>query len=542
MFRKIFNPVFLSQKKRENLAATLLIFIFFLLSFVSVVRGYALTTDEDKHYLYGEKILLGDSNRFNPSTMPVTALNALPRRISTFISNERISYLLEKYALARMITVFFSGIVAFFVFHWSRTLFGFVPALFSLIFYLFDPNIIAHSQLVTTDIYMTGALVCTFYFLWKFANDRSIANGLLFFTALGVSQVVKYTAVVLFPLSFLALFIYDLVTQRKEYHLLREIKKYSIYLASSFVITILIINIGFLFNRSFVPFKEYHLRSVFFRNIQEKHPLLGEVPIPVPYPFLGGIDFMSDVEARGSADGNIYLLGHVREDNGFPGYYFVASFLKLPISTQIFLWLAVLIYIIQIKSRSSFIKNELFIFVPVLFLTIYFNFFFKTQAGIRYYLPVFPLLYVFSGNLFVSWYEISKKQKVLSSVLIIYLVGSTLSYHPHYLSYFNEVVLNRMHGYKYLADSNIDWGQDKNEFKQYLAEHPSALYNPNRVRDGHFVIRINDLVGVTGSPEKYAWVRDYFEPVNRIGYSYLIYKISPEEILQLCTITDYCDK
>jgi hypothetical protein len=42
------------------------------------------------------------------------------------------------------------------VFYWSRALHGFLPAVFSLLLYALDPNIIAHSQLVTTDIYAAG--------------------------------------------------------------------------------------------------------------------------------------------------------------------------------------------------------------------------------------------------------------------------------------------------------------------------------------------------------------------------------------------------
>lgn len=99
-----------------------------------------------------------------------------------------------------------------------------------------------------------------------------------------------------------------------------------------------------------------------------------------------------------------------------------------------------------------------------------------------------------------------------------------------------------MQAYKYLADSNVDWGQGKNELQQYLSEHPGALYKPNNIRPGRLVVRVNDLVGVTEDPEKYAWLRNNFEPVETIAYSYLVYKISPEDIDKLCATTTYCNK
>jgi hypothetical protein len=177
-----------------------------------------------------------------------------------------------------------------------------------------------------------------------------------------------------------------------------------------------------------------------------------------------------------------------------------------------------------------------------LFFTVYFNFFFNTQIGIRYLLPIFPLLYVFAGNLFNNWKQFSPAQKAASFTLLIYLSISVFSYYPYHLSYFNEFVWDRKQAYKYLADSNIDWSQGKNELDQYLLAHPEAVYKPGKARSGHLIVRVNDLVGVTAEPEQYAWLRDNFEPVDMIAYSYLVYKISPEEINALCASSTYCDK
>ncbi len=49
-----------SPKWAQNLAAILVILLFAWINVSSVRREYALTTDEDKHYLYGERIVSGD--------------------------------------------------------------------------------------------------------------------------------------------------------------------------------------------------------------------------------------------------------------------------------------------------------------------------------------------------------------------------------------------------------------------------------------------------------------------------------------------------
>jgi 4-amino-4-deoxy-L-arabinose transferase-like glycosyltransferase len=510
----------------------------------SVRREFSITTDEDKHYLYGEHIVSGNSDRFNPSVMPVTGLNALPQKIASFLPPGRIHSWLEKYYVARAVTIFFSCLVAYLVFHWARLLYGFIPALSALLLYVLDPNIIAHSQLVTTDLYTVGSILFAFYTLWKFAHDRYVSNGLLCLFALGLSQVAKYSAIVLFPLFLITLMAYDLSSSRSSLQkesVGRFIVRYARYGIYAFFVTVVIINFAFLFNRTFTSFGEYRFRSSFLQNIQARFPALNALPVPTPYPYLEGLDYMSNVEQHGAGEGNIYLLGHTRTGRGFPGYYIVASALKVPISSQIIIILALAVFIVQKHRRANLFRNEVFLLIPVMFYAVYFNFFFKTQVGIRYYLLIFPFLYILAGNLFVQWKDFSKAHKMGVIALLAYLVLSVFSYHPYYLSYFNEIVWDRKDAYKYLSDSNIDWGQGRIELDRYLVDHPDAIYQPGKPRPGHLVVRINDLTGVTSNPEKYAWLRDNFEPVDTIVYNYLIYKISVDEINKFCSTNTICN-
>ena len=44
----------------------------------------------------------------------------------------------------------------------------------------------------------------------------------------------------------------------------------------------------------------------------------------------------------------------------------------------------------------------------------------------------------------------------------------TLRIFPHYLAYFNGLVGGPGEGYRYLSDSNLDWGQDLEGLKRYM--------------------------------------------------------------------------
>ena len=116
-----------------------------------------------------------------------------------------------------------------------------------------------------------------------------------------------------------------------------------------------------------------------------------------------------------------------------------------------------------------------------------------------------------------------------------------LSYYPQYLAYFNELVWDRKTAYKYLSDSNLNWGQGKYylqdlSFKRIL----DAVYEPEKIESGLIIVSPDDLVGVTDDPQKFAWLRENFEPVDTVAYVYLIYDVSPQDLDQLCKTKAIC--
>jgi hypothetical protein len=530
MLRSFFDP---SDMRGQNRVALALI-LFFIIFVSAAAQNKSLMADEAKHYRYGANLLNGDTDRFDDSKMPVSALNALPAKLASYLPEGSLRTYIEKIFIARFMTILISALAAWMVFFWSRKLHGFIPALISLILYILDPNIIAHSHFVATDIPMTAMMLFSCYWLWRYAHSQSKTNLAMLSLTLGLAQLAKYTAVSLYPLFSLIFLIF--LYKESERSISQIISKaFSVILITG-IAGLLIINIGFLFNKTFTRFGSYEFRSERFQSLQAQYPILKNIPVPVPYPFLEGFDWIIKREATGEGYGNLYMLGQVHPVKGFAGYYILASLLKVPISTQIIFWVALVFYFINKDKRATFFKDELFLLAPVLFYTIYFNFFYNAQLGIRFYLIVFPLLYIFAGSLFTKWTEFTSKQKLGTAILGVYLLVSVLSYYPHYIPYFNELIWDRKSAYQYLADSNIDWEQSKEYLKQYKEEHPEAIISPrNKITYGLLVVNANDLVGVTEKPEMYQWLRENFQPVDTLVYSYLIYQITPEQIQELCS-------
>ena len=166
------------QKSLSVLNRSAVFFFLVTLFVLNVValRHKRLTSDEPRHYDYGMSILSMDSDRYDDSKMPFSALNAIPRKIWDGTRNIPILRSLfrtfEEIETGRYVTILFSLLLGFYIFRWAHELYGRVAALWALGFYTFAPNILAHSRLVTTDLYAAGMIFISCYYFWRYRRTR----------------------------------------------------------------------------------------------------------------------------------------------------------------------------------------------------------------------------------------------------------------------------------------------------------------------------------------------------------------------------------
>src|SRR3972149_56692 len=122
----------------------------------------------------------------------------------------------------------------------------------------------------------------------------------------------------------------------------------------------------------------------------------------------------------------------------------------------------------------------------------------------------------------------------LVAILVVWAAVSAQSYHPHYMSYFNEIIGPRVNAYRFLADSNLDWEDRSRDHARFRAEHPEILLvvEPEAPRAGWILVGANKLVGVY-EPERYRWLRENFRPERHVGYSYLLFRVTPERLQEV---------
>jgi Dolichyl-phosphate-mannose-protein mannosyltransferase len=532
----------MAKKITINVLVIVLLIIIFLLNILSI-RDKSVTYDEPRHLRYGEQILMFNADRFleaaktphvNHGVMPITCLNAIPQKIGKSLQPGKLKNFLDNLNTGRSITVIFSVLLAFFIFKWASELYGTVSGLFSLTLYAFSPNIIAHSRLITTDLYAPCLITISTYYFGQFIKFGGWKKVTISASILGLGQITKYSCALLYPIFTLIVIIrYSkrisrLLRIRDFATFAKWIKSFLKFALLFILIGMIFINLGFLFYKSFTPLGKHTFDSSILKSIQSKLSLLRHLPIPLPYPYLQGYDGHAHKQETTPSHGRLYLRGNLRRSPAFKGYYFVASLYKVPIAIQILILLSGLHYVWN-RRKYDFLNNELFLLAPVAFFSVYLNFIFSMNIGIRHAVIIFPFLYIFCGSLIRDWRSYSIKSRAVIIFLLIYLIISVLSYFPHYLSYFNELVWDRKQAYKILADSNIDWGQNKIYLNKYKSENPHVHINPESPISGTVVVSVNYLVGVTtNDPDKYRWLRDNFNPVGHIGYSYLIYDIPPD--------------
>jgi hypothetical protein len=166
--------------------------------------------------------------------------------------------------------------------------------------------------------------------------------------------------------------------------------------------------------------------------------------------------------------------------------------------------------------------------VPPLVVVGFFSVAVQPQLGIRYILPALPFLHLLAGH---AVHGRGGWRGRLVPLLLMWQALSTLSYHPHYVAYFNELIGRRVNAYRWLADSNLDWEDHAWFVRRFLARHPemNVAVDPDGPRAGYVLVGANDLVGIF-DPERYRWLREGFRPVGHVAYSHLLFHVPPERV------------
>ncbi|HID21369.1 MAG TPA: glycosyltransferase family 39 protein, partial [Planctomycetaceae bacterium] len=296
------------------------------------------------------------------------------------------------FLLARGMIVVLSVLTGLVLARWAEQWFGGKAACLAALLWFADPNVLAHGSLVTTDVGAAFFFVLTLYLLWRWARERKRRQAIAFGVWLGLAQLAKYTCVLLVPVSIVLWFAWrprqrpaDAGRAAADGAARSLVGQWGLALALSLVV----INAGYLFRGSGTPLRQYRFQSQMLRGLADRMGWLADVPVPLPADYLLGLDAQRHVM---EGKHPVFLDGQWRTD-GFRSYYVKTLIYKLPHSVH---WL-LLVSLVLLLDRGDPDRRRRFSSLWLLLpfgLLVALASFSRMQLGLRYVLPVLPLLYL----------------------------------------------------------------------------------------------------------------------------------------------------
>jgi hypothetical protein len=306
-------------------------------------------------------------------------------------------------------------------------MFGPASGLFALGLCAFSPNLLAHGMLVTTDVPLAVFSTLALYLVWKHGRQPSFLLAAGAGLATGAAMASKFSGSIL-PLIIIGFSAARVLAAGDKR---ASIKSEARFLLTAGIAALIFIEASYLF--AVAPW-------TYFRNMRLVN--MNHNPIRL-----------------------FYLFGTFSRTGWW--YYFLAVFL---VKATIPLLLTIVLAAVQLCFRKFIdVWGECLILAAVLAyvtaLTIG-----ADDMGIRYMLPVFPLLFIWSSRIMI---EFSRKTAgiVAAVVLVAWQAHAALAAFPNYIPYFNEFAGGSSAGIRYLDDSNVDWGQGIKQAADYVRNH-----------------------------------------------------------------------
>jgi hypothetical protein len=122
----------------------------------------------------------------------------------------------------------------------------------------------------------------------------------------------------------------------------------------------------------------------------------------------------------------------------------------------------------------------------------------------------------------------SRRPTVLAggAVVLVAVLENAL-YWGNPLSFSNAAVWPKRSAYTLMADSNLDWGQNRDKIGGWLEQNgiEEARLDPSELLPGTNVLSVNVLTGVKGGFERHRWLRENVAPARELGHTYLWFEL-----------------
>lgn len=452
------------------------------------------------------------------------------------------------------------------VWSWATQRWGGLAGLTSLLVVAFDPNLLGHGHLVTTDVGLTLGFLATIWALDRFLRQPRWRTLLLVSIIFALTQVTKFSAIILWlivPLLAAIRLTYRPATMNWAW--------WGRLVGGLVVVTGLITWMVYGFqvmrpNQDPVVAQLWSQRQTILNEgwYDQQPPLMqrlidwsapqstfgrlleGVARTPIPaYSYWRGVFSTLAHDLYGHP---AYLLGH-SSDLGWWYYFPVAIAVKTP-------WPALVLFLVVIGSgirrlvqRGQSLARRwpfdawLLTLPPLLFFG--WSLTSHIDIGVRHVFPVTVWLLFSVGSLIPRWPWRPRFFLILTVLLAGLAPVFAVAAWPNTIGYYSGAIGGTTQGYRYVIDSNLDWNQDVWRLDAFLRQQrfsevhlvlfgslPYAQLWPTTMPvwtdeqiaaglrpSGVVVISAGQLYNLGGP---FGWLRGY-RPKWRIGSSITVY-------------------
>ncbi|MDR3738504.1 MAG: glycosyltransferase family 39 protein [Terracidiphilus sp.] len=359
-------------------------------------------------------------------------------------------------AVALLLVVFFA----------AREMFGDWAGLAALALVALDPNVLAHSALVTTDIGVSLFFLTSIWCFYRYVKQPGWQRLLVAGAAAGLLLAAKHSGIMLAPMLLL-LIAYE-VNAAEQGRRART----ALRLAGAFCV---IVVLGVLVLWSFYGFR-YAARPAGLKM----STTLADYVEPFGPQIAGIVNSIGRMHLLPES----YLIGLVdvgRMAAFYPTYIFGTNYshgvwwyfpVVITIKTTLGLLALTVLAVFALATRKlKWGRGVVYLIVPALFYlgaAILSN----MNIGARHLLPFYAFLFVLAGAGAAALAARSRRWAVACAVLVAAHAISSLAAFPNYIPYANEAWGGQANVHNLLSDANADWAQQLYQVKAWQDRHP----------------------------------------------------------------------
>jgi hypothetical protein len=390
------------------------------------------------------------------------------------------------------------------VFLTAREWFGDAAGLIALVLVVFDPNVLAHSALVTTDIGVSCFFVGAIWTFYRFATRPTIIRLLIAGVATGLLLATKHSGILIGPM-FVCLIAWEVLAARGA-----ERKRTALRLTGG-LFAIVVVSV-------FVLWCFYGFRYSARPAGVEFSTSVAQYAAPLPHfeyacvVAVARLHLLPESYLVGLVDVKLaaafyptFLLGKVYAHGQWDYFPFVI----LIKTTLGLLLLLVLATFATVTGRLTRRRELVYTLVPpVLYLAV--AMMSGMNIGVRHLLPMYAFVIIFAAAGTVTLAGLARRSgidgrwagnrrwAVVCAVLIAAHIVSSLLAFPNEIAYANEAWGGPKNVHNLLSDANVDWAQQLFQVKQWQDRHPDqecwfAYFARPEIDPGVYGIRCHAL-------------------------------------------------